>query len=170
MIGTIFMNNIEFRKVEGNDYNSIAEVFNFYIKNSTAIAFFEPLSTQEIASYFNIEKASTHAFCIYWNSAFCGFCLIQQYSQKDGYKYTSEITIYLKQEFKSKGIGTAAVLHLEEIAKLNCIKTIVAGISSENIESINLFEKNNYVKCGHFKNMVCKFDRILDNIYYQKLI
>ena len=68
----------------------------------------------------------------------------------------------------SKGIGGLAIKHLEEIAKTNGIKTIVAGICSENIESLRLFEKNHYEKCGHMKNMVYKFDKMLDNIYYQK--
>ncbi len=164
------MNNITFKKSGKIDYNDISDVFNYYIKNSTAIAFIKPLSTQEIISYFNIESSITYAYCIYYKSAFCGFCLLRPYSVKDGYRYTYEITIYIKSGYTNMGIGTSAVSYLEKIAKQKGIKTIIAGICSENEASIKLFEKSSYIKCGYFKNMVHKFERILDNVYYQKLL
>lgn len=164
------MNNISFKKVKKSYYQDIANLFNYYIVNSTAIAFYNKLSVQEIISYFDIENRYTYSFCIYFNSEFCGFCLIKPYSQKQGYKYTYEITVYLKNEYTHKGIGHEAIQFLEDVARKNGVKTIIAGICSENKASIKLFKMNNYTKCGHFKNMVYKFNKMLDNIYYQKLL
>jgi L-amino acid N-acyltransferase YncA len=162
------LDKTNFKKVEKGDYQDIADLFNYYIKNSTAIGFYDPLTTPEVISYFNIEAPTTRSFCIYTDGTFCGFCQLQQYSVKKAYIYTHEITIYLKPEFMGKGIGSQAVLFLEDAGRKQGIKTIVAGICSENTESIGLFEKHDYVKCGHFKKMVYKFDRFMDNIYYQK--
>jgi L-amino acid N-acyltransferase YncA len=164
------MNDILFKAADTANFDDITALFNYYILNSTAIAFYDALEKSEIISHFELEKPTTYVYCIYQKSEFCGFCLLRQYSSKPGYIYTHEITIYLKNDFTRKGIGRMAVDFLESVAKQKGIRTIVAGISSENIGSIKLFEKCNYTKCGHFKNMTIKFNRFQDNLYYQKIL
>jgi L-amino acid N-acyltransferase YncA len=164
------LSDINFQRVGQSHYEEITDLFNYFILNSTAIAFNEVLKTEEVVSYFELNRFTTFAYCIYYDSDFCGFCILRQYSNKPGYLYTHEITIYLKDEYTGKGIGSIAIKFLENLAKEKGIRTIVAGISSENEASIKLFERNHYIKCGHFKNMVIKFNRVLDNIYYQKLL
>ena len=50
-------------------------------------------------------------------------------------------------------------------------ETIPMGvITAENEASIKLFEKENYFKVGHLKNIGVKFGKELDVVSYQKEI
>ena len=164
------MGEVTFKKAIEADFQNITDIFNYYVENSTAIAFYKPLPLAEVISIFNLKSPTTYTFCIYSDDIFCGFCLMKQYAQREGYKFTYEITIYLKPEYTGKGIGSIALSHLEGLASKSGVKTLVAGISSEVTSSIKLFEKHNYSKCGHMINMVHKFNRWHDTIYYQKLL
>jgi len=141
-------NEIYSRPIENKDLKFISEVYNFFILESTATYHIRVLSGKEDA----------------------GFCLIKPYNKKKGgYFRTNEIIIYIKNQYQKKGIGKKPIEYLENIAKIKNIHVIIAGICTENISSIRLFEKSRYVKCGFFREFGYKFDRILDNVYYQKI-
>jgi L-amino acid N-acyltransferase YncA len=164
------MGHVSFRKIEKREYPEIAGIYNHYVLHSTATYHIGELSVESVINYFEIERQGTYSFSILVDEAMCGFCLIRPYSKKEGYEFTYEITIYLADDHTRKGIGTLALRHLEAVAKEHNVKTIIAGICAENKGSIRLFIKNKYKKCGFFKNMGFKFGRMLDNIYFQKVL
>lgn len=63
-----------------------------------------------------------------------------------------------------------AVKYIEGFAKNKNIHVLVATICGENSGSINLFEKNGYTKCAHYKEVGEKFGQFLDVVAYQKII
>lgn len=97
-----------------------------------------------------------------------GYCSLMLWKKQQAYRHTAEVTIYLKPEFTAKGIGSAAVKYLENMAIQNDIRTLVAGCTAENTASIKMFEKNGFSQCAHFKKMGFKFGRLLDTVYLQK--
>ena len=99
-----------------------------------------------------------------------GFCILSQFNKKEGYNNTAEVTIYLKPESIGKGYGRRALKYLEKKASENDIHTLIAAITSKNVQSINLFESCGNQKCAHFKEVGYKFDEYLDDVYYQKII
>jgi phosphinothricin acetyltransferase len=107
---------------------------------------------------------------IYYDNEFCGFCGLKKYSLREAYNQTAEISVYLTTEYQKKGIGNIAIKFLEKFAKNNDFHVLLAIICEENTGSIRLFEKNNYKKVGHFKEVGNKFDRFLDVVYYQKIL
>jgi phosphinothricin acetyltransferase len=164
------MNDLTFEKVNNKHYKIISEIYNYYISNSTATYHVKPLKLKEVITHFQIKDKHSLSFVIKRNSAICGFCCLRPYSKKEGYKFTCEISIYIKNDFVKKGIGSSALKFLEKIAKENNIHVIIAGICAENKGSIKLFRKNGYKECGHFKEVGFKFNRFLDNVYFEKII
>jgi L-amino acid N-acyltransferase YncA len=161
---------IMFKEIRETDYENIARLYNYYVRHSTATYHVAELSVDDTIDCFELCEKSTYGYAIRAGVDTAGFCLLRRYSKKEGYRYTSEISVYLDERFTNAGIGTRAIVHLDSVAKDKGIRTIVAGICAENIASIKLFEKNNYVRCGYFQKMGFKFGRDLDNVYYQKLI
>ena len=78
--------------------------------------------------------------------------------------------MYLTQESRGKGIGKKTLAYLENVAKANKISNLIAVITADNAPSISLFEKDNYFKVGHLKNIGIKFGKALDVVSYQKEI
>ncbi len=164
------MEQIAFEKLCEADYARVADIYNYYVLNSTATYHVAELSADAVIRYFEIGLATTYAYRILSGSEMVGFCLLRRYSDKEGYRYTSEITVYIDPDNTNKGIGAETVRYLDAVAKAKGIRTVVAAICAENTASIRLFEACNYTRCGYFKKMGNKFGRDLDNVYYQKLV
>jgi L-amino acid N-acyltransferase YncA len=152
--------------------NFITRLYNDYVLNSTSTYHIKPLSSDEVYQYFQLKNSRTFAFVIASEklNEEIGFCLIKPFSQKQGYFYTGEITIYLRNAFLGRGIGQKCVDYLEDVAKENNYHVIIAAVCSINTGSIRLFEKRGYKRCGHFKQVGYKFDKKLDDIYFQRIL
>jgi ribosomal protein S18 acetylase RimI-like enzyme len=57
-------------------------------------------------------------------------------------------TLYVKEEYRQKGIGEKLIKYLENEALLRDIKHFHIITNDENINAIKLYEKINYKKTG----------------------
>jgi phosphinothricin acetyltransferase len=80
------------------------------------------------------------------------------------------VTIYLKPEYTGKGVGSRALEFLEKVAVEKKFHVLLAIICGENEQSINLFMRRGFEKCGHYREVGRKFGRLLDVVSYQKII
>jgi L-amino acid N-acyltransferase YncA len=118
----------------------------------------------------NLNHSIYKTFVIFMDDSLCGYVLFTQHKKREAYNTTAEVTIYLKFEFSSKGIGGTALSFIENEAKNAGIHALIATITNENIASIKLFEKNGYFKCADYKEVGKKFGRYLDLIAYEKIL
>lgn len=93
-----------------------------------------------------------------------------QFRKRQAYDRTAEITLYLKQGFTGRGIGSHIMQFMEDIARNAGIKVLVGIISGENKESIAMFKKHNYWQCAHYQKVAEKFEKVMDVMVYQKII
>lgn len=161
---------IEFKDVNENDYAAILNVYNYYIKNSTATFHMHELSEQEIKASLPKNHKVYKTYTIWFNSEFCGYCYINYWKPRHAYDLSVELTLYIKPEFQGKGIGRQTLEFLEQTSKQKGLKNLLGVITLENTASIKLFEKMGYEKVGHLKNIGEKFGRVLDVVTYQKQI
>ncbi|MCX7772608.1 MAG: GNAT family N-acetyltransferase [Clostridia bacterium] len=147
-----------------------AEVYNYYIANTTVTFHTEQLTAEEMKPILYQDDPLYVCFAIFDDDAFCGYAYMAPYKKRQAYRISSEVTLYLCQEKTGKGIGTQALKLLEEHARKNGIHSFLAVICAENNQSIGLFNKNGYEKCAHFKEVGMKFDRMLDIVVMQKII
>lgn len=104
------------------------------------------------------------------NGEIIGHCLICKFKNREAYDICGEVTIYIEKSYLGRGIGKLALDFLEEEARRQKFHALVASISSENERSIRLFESKGYFKCAHFKEVGVKFGKILDLVYYEKIL
>jgi L-amino acid N-acyltransferase YncA len=169
---TRMMDKVEpiFKPIRPADYSVVSEIYNYYIRSSSATYHIAPLSTRSVVKHFGLGTEKTRAYLIMDKENTLGFCLIRPYSAKDGYKYTYELTVYLKTGYEGRGIGTQSVVFLEKLAGEMNIHVLLAGICTENKASMRLFEKAGYTECGLFREVGNKFNRYLDTAYFQKIL
>jgi len=161
---------IRFEKIKKKYYEDILTLYNYYIIATLVLYETDPLNIRQLIKKLQLKNKKTKGYTIFYNNIFCGFCLLKPFYPEETNLNIFQITMYLKQEYTGMGIGTIALKYLENIAQNSAIISLIASISSENHSSIKFFEKNGYIKCGHFKNMGFKFNRYIDNVYYQKLL
>ncbi len=159
---------IEFIPVTENDLQTIKEIYDYYILNSTATFHTEKITIDELKELIYIDHPRYPSFLIKESDGILGYCLLSRYKKRQAYDRTAELSIYLKPKWTGKGIGKIAVNFLEGVARNAGIHVLIGTLSGENKVSIKLFEKTNYEKVGHLKNVGEKFGRILDVVVYQK--
>jgi phosphinothricin acetyltransferase len=165
-------NQFLFKEANIDELSFVLDLYNYYILNSTATFDYETITMEELQvrlSYEN-KKYRTFLICDTTEKNVIGFCFLKQFRKKPAYDRTAEIGVYLKPDSTGKKIGQLIIRFLEEYAKENQIEAIIAIISSENVNSIKLFEKTGYERCAHYKEIAIKFNRHLDLLSYEKIL
>lgn len=161
---------VEFMEMQDGHLNEVAEIYNAYVRTSTATFDLRPLSVNDVKRlvYFADSRFKSHI--IVRNERVCGYCVLLPFHKKEAYGETAELSLYLRPGDTNQGIGGTAFDFLESFAVRRGFHTLICCICTENEASIRLCEKKGYVKCGHFVQVGRKFGRLLDVVYYQKVI
>jgi L-amino acid N-acyltransferase YncA len=162
------MDDLKFIPLKDNDFILIKEIYDYYILNSTSTFHIEPVSIIELKEYIFTNHSLYKSFLIYYKNEIAGYCYYTYYKKRQAYDRTSEVTLYLKPAYHHKGIGIAALRHMEDVADKSLIKNFIAIITETNYASVKLFEKAGYFRCAHFRQVGEKFGQILDVVAYQK--
>ncbi len=162
--------SIQFQRITNENIQSALEIYNWYVLNSTATFHLEAVPQEELERMVSIDHSKYQSFLILFEEKVVGFCYLSQFRYKEAYDKSAEITLYLDQNERGKGIGKSTMLYLEGVAKKQDINNLIGVITAENEASIKLFEKENYFKVGHLKNIGIKFGKALDVVSYQKEI
>ena len=167
------MCKINFEPITEKDLPDILNIFNYYIENSTAIFYINPLNVdkmRELTVYENENRGIYKTFIIKCGGVICGYVTVKPHSVREAYALTADLTIILHPDFTGKGIGGKALDFIENYAREKGLHVLIAGIESQNIRSIKLFEKRGFIKCAHYREVGQKFGKILDVVDYQKIL
>lgn len=163
---------IDFAPVQASEIPAHLDIYNYYVKTSTATFHLEPRVESDIREML-MDKDSeylTEARTIFFDGTLCGYVYFAPYKKREAYKASSEITLYLHPDFTGKGIGSVAVAYMETLARSAGVHTLLSVICGENEGSIRLFSKCGYDKVAHMKELGRKFGRLLDVVVYQKML
>jgi phosphinothricin acetyltransferase len=161
---------LELIPLKDTDFPVVKEIYDYYILNSTATFHTEKISISELKEVIPVNHPKYKSFLIRYDGAVCGYCYFSYYKKRQAYDRSSEVTMYLKNEFTGKGIGRTILERLEKIAVENNIFVLIGILSGENDQSIHLFENCGYEKCAHFRQIGEKFGRLLDVVAYHAVV
>ena len=164
------MNQYQFKQLEENGLQDVANIYNHYVLNTSATFHAHLISPDEMRELVFFENPKYKTFTIIDNQSLLGYLIITQHKKREAYDATAEVTIYLKPDFTGRGIGSPTLRFAEDIAIKSGIHVLIATICGENAASIKLFEKNGFIKCAHYKEVGKKFGQWLDVVAYQKLL
>jgi len=162
--------SLEFKRISKENIADALAIYNWYVLNSTATFHLEAVPQEELERMVSMGHSKYESFIIEYDNEVSGFCYLSQFRYKEAYDSSAEITLYLNQNSRGKGIGKETLKYLENKAKKNGINNLVAVITEGNSASIKLFEKDKYFKVGHLKKIGVKFGEALDVVSYQKEI
>ena len=164
------MISVTFEELREEQLKEILDIYNWYVLNSTATWHYHTLDEEEMRGLVFSADSRYGTYVIRDGDMVCGYVSVRQYKTREAYGDTAEIGIYLKPEYCGKGIGAAAVTHIEAFAREKGLHVLIASISGDNEGSVRLFEKTGYVRCAHFREVGRKFGRLLDNVALQKIL
>jgi L-amino acid N-acyltransferase YncA len=159
------------RKATVLDLPAVKEIYNYAVLNTTATYDINPRDDKYFANMLS-EHTGKYLLAVYEdNGDIIGYVALSQFSRRDAYDITAELSVYVKADCQNKHIGTQLMEYALSYAQTeNRFLTIVSLITSDNEHSIYLHKKFGFEFGGKIKNAGFKFNRMLGvDIYYKNL-
>ena len=164
--------SIKIRDVLPEDAERIQEIYSPYVADTTIS--FEITVPDKSEMQIRIEKILSNGFPYIVaeneNGTVVGYAYADRFGEREAYRYSFTISIYLDMKVQSKGIGQKLYDELEKRMKKMGIVQVVSAITGKNEKSLKFHEKNGFIKIGHFPNIGCKMGEWHDIIWMNKTI
>jgi L-amino acid N-acyltransferase YncA len=158
------------RNVLPGDAKQICSIYNYHVTN-TIVTFEEELVTESEMQQRIVTISLKYPWFVYEEEdSIAGYAYASQWRTRSAYRYAAESTVYLHEDFKGKGIGTALYVRLIEEMKTRSFHSLIGGISLPNNASIALHEKLHFKKVAHFEQVGFKFNHWIDVGYWELLL
>lgn len=152
------------------DIESITYIYNQAIIQTVATFDLDPKTLEDRKLWFEAHSDQYPIFVAEVNGQVAGFISLSELFAKKAYNGTSELSIYIDEKYRKKGIGNGLMEKLlEYVQETKCCHTIISRIAGENEISIKLHKKFGFQLTGTLKEVGYKFNRYIDVHFYQWL-
>ncbi|SET65388.1 phosphinothricin acetyltransferase [Salinibacillus kushneri] len=146
--------NITYRNAGMEDLPAIVDIYNSTIPSRKVTADTEPVSVNERIDWFKEHNRFTRPlWVVEYQGQICGWASFQSFSGRPAYDATAEVSIYIDQGFRGKGIGKDILRKLINACPQLEIDTLLAFIFAHNHESLRLFTHFHFEKWGQLPNI-----------------
>lgn len=136
------------RDATPRDAAAIAEIFNEAILTRGSTMQLDPIA-QEVARQWVRTLVDREALLVAEESArVVGWAVLKRYSEREGYRFTAETSVYLHRSHRGRGLGSAMQEALLERARALEYHHLVARIWATHKHSLALHRKFGYELVG----------------------
>lgn len=159
------------RDAAAADAGQIADIYNHFILTSTITFEEQPVAAVEMARRVaEIQSGSLPWLVAAHGNQVNGFAYADRWKTRAAYRYSTEVTVYVREGLGNSGIGSRLYAELFARLKARGIHAVIGGVALPNDASLRLHAKFGFEKVAHFKQVGFKFDRWIDVSYWQLLL
>ena len=155
---------MDIRPARREDVPALLDIYNYEVINGAATL---DLNTRTLEEWENNHPLSVGVE----DGEITGYASLSEYRQKEAYKTTVELSIYVSPNHRKKGVGRALMAHILEMAKndegTHCV---VSVITAGNEASTKLHAEFGFTCCGTIPEVGMKFGRMLDIENYALIV
>ncbi len=159
------------RNVSPSDAARIADIYNHYISDTIVTFELDPVTPEEIGRRIR-EITRDYPYLAVEDDAgtVAGYAYASRFREREAYRHTAEVTIYLDRDRTGAGLG--APLFAELLDRLRKMDTValIGAIALPNDASVRLHEKFGFRKVAHLEKVGYKLGNWIDVGYWQLLI
>ena len=161
---------IQIRLAKQKDAETIREIYNHEVRNSTATFDLVERTTEEQEEWLTERSGAFSVLVAEMSNKILGFASLSPYKSRAAYRTTVEDSIYINEEFRNQGIAGELLFHLLEVAKSSGFHAVIARIGGANEASITLHQRFDFEIVGTEKEIGRKFGKWQDVVVMQKII
>jgi L-amino acid N-acyltransferase YncA len=167
----LLMTTIPIRDACNDDLPAILEIYNDAILTTTAVYSEKPHTLEMRQQWYN-ERIENNfpVFVAEEDGDIVGFSSFGHFRAWPCYRYTVEISVYVKAASRGRGVGKLLIRRLIDRAREMNMHTVIAGINSDNEVSLKLHRGLGFVEVAHFKEVGYKFGHWLDLKFLELLL
>ena len=152
--------------------DSVLEIFNDAILNTTALYEYDPRDHATIERWFSDKQQHNFPILGILNETnrLMGFASYGRFRPYPAFNTTVEHSIYIHQDFRGLGLGKFLLSALMERAIAQGYHSMMGAIDAENTPSIRLHQQLGFQQTGLLPEVGFKFERWLTLVLYQKIL
>jgi len=132
--------NLVFRTALQSDLEAIVQTYNSTVASRMVTADLEPVSIESKQQWFDEHNTSTRPLWIVEaEGQYVGWMSFQNFYGRPAYSGTAEISIYLSEKARGKGIGKICLQKAIDAAPSLKINSLLGFIFGHNEPSLKLF-------------------------------
>ncbi|MHD0398485.1 GNAT family N-acetyltransferase [Staphylococcus simulans] len=140
---------VKLRPATQVDLSLFTKVYNQAIAARNITADIDAVTEQEMAHIFDKHDATRPLFTVIDEELRpIGYASLNHFYGRPAYDEAAELSIYLDQDSRGKGIGTKVMRRLEQEAKALGIRFLIGYVFAQNVPCNQLFEKQGYTLWG----------------------
>lgn len=153
-----------FKEIHKDDFDSVSEIYSQGL--NTGIATFET----EVPDWekWNVKFHSNCRILAELNNEVAGFAVLSPVSNREVYKGVAEVTIYVKDKHRGKGIGKKLLEELISQSEHNGYWSLQASIFPQNIASIKIHQNCGFRLIGKKEKIGKRHGIWYDNLIFEK--
>ncbi|MBL4979524.1 GNAT family N-acetyltransferase [Pseudomonas fluorescens] len=156
------------RDATEHDLPAIRAIYNDAVLNTTAIWNEQPVDLANRQAWFSARQAQQYPILVAVdNDEVTGYASFGDWRPFEGFRYSVEHSVYVRNDQRGKGLGPRLMQALIERARSCGKHVMVAAIESGNLASICLHERLGFVTTGQMPQVGIKFGRWLDLTFMQ---
>ncbi|WP_440884953.1 N-acetyltransferase family protein [Vibrio campbellii] len=153
---------MEIRTGKLEDVAGITDIFNFYIEHTNARFEEVPFTLENRQKWFSQFSSNTkyQLYVAIENGELLGFACSQQYRAISAFDDTVEVTVYLAQEAKGKGLGSKLYTQLFSSIRAYGVHRVLSGVA--------LHKRFGFREVGVFNEYAKKHGQYISSVWLEK--
>jgi phosphinothricin acetyltransferase len=159
------------RRASHPDLEAITAIYNEVIANSDAVYRDSAVPVSERIAWFESKVSEGYPVVVVISEEqVIGYGVYGNFRFGEGYNSTVEHSVHVRFDNRGKGMGTAILSELINIAKSQDRHVMVAAIDSKNHGSIKLHEKLGFIESARMSQIAIKNGQLLTLVLMQKFL
>lgn len=159
------------RDVTKADAVKIAEIYNYYIRETIVTFEYDLVSEEEIQRRIEKITAKNFPFFVYEeNGVVIGYAYLSNWRERKAYDITLETSVYLDCNAIGSGVGSILYKELIDRATKINVHSLIGVISLPNEASRKLHKKFDFDLIGNFRESGVKFGKLIDVEFWQLIL
>ena len=166
------MSELIIRSIAKDDVFACLSIYNYEVEHGVATLDLEPRTLEEWHEWYNAHSDEQYPIIVGTiDDVVVGYASLSPYRLKDAFKSTVELSIYIHQNYRGRGVATRLMEHILEMAKADTmIHNIVSVITAGNEESTKLHNRFCFTYCGLTPEVGFKHGKYQDTETYALLV
>ena len=166
------MSELVIRPITKNDVADCLDIYNYEVVNGVATLDLEQRTLPEWQAWFEAHQTQEHCIIVgIMDDVVMGYASLSPYRTKDAFKSTVELSIYIHEDYRGKGVASKLMAHILDHARVtDTLHTVVSVITAGNAASTALHERFGFTYCGLTPQVGFKHGKYQDTETYALLV
>ena len=164
------MNPIHIRHAVSADAVAVAQVYNHYVRTSTATFDTETKSTADRVAWIESRSAEHPVLVVEQDGAIVAWGALSPLGERPAYGHSVEISTYVAAGVTRQGVGPALAQALVDEARRIGHHAVVGRIVADNEPSLKMSLRLGFSEVGRLREVGYKFGRWLDLVLLELIL